>query len=484
MKVLFTGTAGIQKSRVLTNLQKAFWELQQSANTPKKDFLRTPIFTLPKESHAPILDHKLYKGNITQFLAQSQRDQRRLWREAFDEINKEFAGARREHHFLGVHLTFRFEEMLWSPVDMDRLVRWAPHLVITLIDDAYCVRQRVHDGGYKAFTLSELVGWRYEENSAADHLCRLINPKKPPPNYILSVKQSALTLLRLLLKHKQTVRLYLSYNISLTRRAEETRQATNNFRRKMHNEMTHCAAFDPLAIDELPIISQPVETHLESLPEVIPGPDDKGEYKFPPSVKKHVNYDSAKKLLTYKRLMSRTERDILKGLAEDPAYKVAIDKLFEPDPPFLEFNPATNPNHRWPLLDPESALLPDNDLHNKYPAKIPYYELRNVSNALHGQVKNRDFRLIDQAHYLVIYRPTITGDPRLSEGVEAEYLYAKASGCPIVWYVNKAEDPPPESPFTKDFGNEPNYIYEPNEEPFWTAIKKLKPDPKRDSFLA
>src|SRR5437588_260881 len=117
----------------------------------------------------------------------------------------------------------------------------------------------------------------------------------------------------------------------------------------MHEEMTHCAAFDPLAIDELPLISQPTETPLDTL----------AISNFPPLVKKHIDYDPKKKILVFKRLMSMTERDILKGLTDDPFYKAAIDNLFEPNPPFLEFNPRTNPNHRWPLLDPQLALLPD-----------------------------------------------------------------------------------------------------------------------------
>jgi hypothetical protein len=77
----------------------------------------------------------------------------------------------------------------------------------------------------------------------------------------------------------------------------------------------------------------------------------------------------------------------------------------------------------------------------------------------------------------------MAGSERLSEGVDNEHRYAKDNGCPIVWYVKKGDDPLPRSPFTRDYGSNPFFIYENSETRFWDLIDKLTPNPERNNLF-
>ena len=107
-------------------------------------------------------------------------------------------------------------------------------------------------------------------------------------------------------------------------------------------------------------------------------------------------------------------------------------------------------------------------------------------------MKNRDVRLVDQAHFLVVYRPTFVrtrdGLPnsKLSSGVQGEVDHAAATRCPVIWYVKKGEDPLPESPFVdKKPDSNPDMFYDADETRFWKRISELHTcqDKERDAFL-
>lgn len=358
----------------------------------------------------------MYGQNPIWFLKQPHQRQTQRWRETFLDLCQRFDHAQTDHHFLGVHLTYRYEQIPTSTADLKLLADWKPDCIVTLIDDAYCMRQRIHDGGYTSFTLNELLLWRAEEVLLGDVLARTTNPEKPPPNFVVSVKHPAAMLARLLFKLDDIVRLYLSYNISSTRGQEVTRKTTDTFRQRMHDQV-NCAAFDPLTIDELP-----------------------------PVLRIPQEYDSA--------------------------------ATFAYD--------ATIAEQRWPILNPDGALSADDDLTVRYPLPIPFRELKDSQSAIDAQVKTRDIRMVDQAHYLVVYRPTLSGEPKLSSGVQGEVNHAAESGCPVIWYLKKGVDPLPGSPFVpKSPGDDPDFFYEPTEDRFWQRIASLRKDLSlgRDHFL-
>jgi hypothetical protein len=415
MKALFAGTPGVRKSLALENLRAAARKL-----VPEERILTLDAGGGARE--VPVLEKLIYGSNPIPFLKQSQQTQKQQWRETFTRVRAEFDRAQHDNHFLGLHFTYRYQRIPFCAADFRMLVDWKPERIITFIDDAYFVRERIHRGGYKSFTLSELVLWRAEEMLIGDLLARTINPDQPPPNFLVSVKHPAEMLAKLLFKQPsngnqvENARVYLSYSITDTRNNERFRKIIDSFRERMHK--TSCAAFDPLTIDELPPV-----------------------LRVPTKKNKVYRYD------------------------------------------------ASNPQHRWPILNPKKVLGADDDLH--YPISFPFDELRDVREAIDAQVRARDIRLVDQAHFLVVYRPTFVGpggnpSPKLGSGVQGEVDYAAATGCPTVWYIKKGADPLPASPFVpKNPGDDPDFVVEPTEERFWARIETLQKDIKRsrDHFL-
>lgn len=244
MKVLVAGTPGVRKRQALENLRAALRALSSEQR----------IFTSGTPPQVPILDRLIYGENPSAFLKLSEDTRKQKWREAFDRITGQFDRAQNDHHVLGLHLTYRHKQIPSCCVDFKKLADWKPDVIVTLIDDAYPVRDRIHSGGYSSFTLAELVTWRSEELLVGDLLARVINPEQPPQNYLLSVNHAPGMLSRLLFFRDEIARVYLSYNISDSRKGGPSRQVIDTFRQRMAQQV-NCAAFDPLTIDELPGLS-------------------------------------------------------------------------------------------------------------------------------------------------------------------------------------------------------------------------------------
>ena len=411
MKILFAGTPGLRKSVALRNLCLAIKQLIPE----ERVFTQNPS----DPSSIPVLDHLLYDVEPITFLQQSQERQKQQWMKAFESVRKSFKGSERDHHFLGIHFTYRFEQVPSCVVSLAKLIEWKPDRIVTFIDDAYDVRERIHKGGYTSFTLAELVMWRVEEIMVGDLLARLINPDHPPPNYVVAIKHPAMMLARLLLRPRQTARIYLSHDISDARKSKQYRHVIDSFRTEIRKQ-ENCAVFEPLTIDELP----PVLPFLQA--------------RKKPKRKAFTYYDPSR--------------------IKD----------------------------RWPTLDPADVLASDEDLHEEYPLKIPMQELKDAAKAIDAQVSRRDIRLVEQSHYLLVYRPTITGDPRLGTGVVSEVRHAWAIGRPILWYIKRGKDPLPKSPFVpKNPADNPRFIYESSERKLWEKVNQLHQDinPECDHFL-
>lgn len=138
----------------------------------------------------------------------------------------------------------------------------------------------------------------------------------------------------------------------------------------------------------------------------------------------------------------------------------------------------TNLAHRWPVLLP--AILSPDDLpipHKKH--KIPPAELRLAKAPIEGQIEQRDYRLIDQSHYLLLYRPTLHGTPSLSSGVALELGHATNTGAPVIWYVHD-DDPTPVHPFY--YPDSAHSLRGP-EENLWNHLAGLAPVGARNNFM-
>lgn len=408
MKVLFAGTAGVRKSQILK-------KIRDTIKAADSEYLVFDTDKWTSQKEVPVLDRLLYGTNPTVFLRLPCKAQRQRWKETFRDIRTQFFQATPFHHFLGVHMTYRFMKVPICVTDFTQLIQWEPDCIITLIDDAFYVRQRIHNGGYESFKLDELFLWRMEEILCADLLARVFDP--PKPNFLFAIKHPVDTLVRLLLNFDESVRVYTSYQITETRQIPELRNEIDEFRRKIHDQ-EHLVVFDPLSIDELPPM-------------------------------------------------------ILASNAENKS------GIFTFDP--------QNPAHRWPLSEDVDLLDSGLDLKDHLPLKIPTAELLDAKESAKIQIMNRDIRLIDQSHCLVVYRPTISGNSKLSTGVQAELEHAAHTECRVIWYIKEGTDPLPESPFVPtNPGYDPDFIYNSSDEKFWERIAELPSliDRKRDNFLA
>jgi len=404
MKVLVAAIPGVRRRTALNNLANAIQQVDP----------RERVFQI--DGDVPKLDYLLYGNDPLSFMNLTPQGRKAQWRTAFERIHERFQGAASEHHILGLHLVYRYNSIPHSAISFQHLVRWRPDLLITLIDDAYLVRQRIHQGGFTAFTLSELLLWRAEEVLVGDLLARTIDPMNPPPNLVVSVKHPSQQLARYLLHPKDMVRVYASYVITDTRNVPERRRIIDAFRMRLYQQ-PNLLAFDPLTIDELPPLF----------------------------------------------------------LAQKAAAGSTI--AYEPSDPLCRWPRCTWPAGLAPLAD-------DDDLRASYPLQLPSAELLEAFNAVDAQVSDRDYRLVQQAHYLVVYRPTIAGSPSLSSGVQSEVSLAHFVGCPVIWYIKRGEDPLPKSPFSpKNPESNPNFIYEETEDRFWQKLASLQPRSDRDAFL-
>jgi len=429
MNVLFISTPGIRRRHAFNAV----------LNAAISAYPRETIFTVPWEDGGasvasegiPIIEDRLYSHNPATLLEKSAFLQRQEWHRAFQEIQKEFRASRCKHFFLGAHLLYRYGRVPSVAADLRQLAQWRPDCIVTLTDDIYCVRERVHQGGHTAFTFQELLLWRLEELLLGDVLARLVSSKTPPPNYLISVRHPVRNFVRLIFAHgkeakgadRRCGRVYLSFNISDTRHTDSGRNEIDAFRRKFFS-YEDLFVFDPLMIDELP-----------------------------------------------------------------PVYQVTGRSSPPPSSPHIDYDPR-EPRWRWPWLGGDfSPIVDDSDLHSRYPLKIPVDELRSAAETIDTQVSNRDIRLVDQAHYLALWRPTMTREASVSAGVRGEMEFARDRGVRMLTYVKKGADQLPGSSFLKYLNphQNPDVKFEEDDDEFWRHIEEIrlqKPDLSRDHFLA
>ncbi|GEM_PF-4322858 len=242
------------------------------------------------------LEDSLYRGQGAQgFLGLPQAEQRKEWHEAFIQFEKQEKKEKPDHCFLGVHLVYHWGQIPSCAVNFRDIIRWRPDCIITLVDDAPCVRYRVHKGGYVSFALAELLTWRAEELMIGDLLARMACASSIP-NFLVAIKHRVSMLANLLASvdgtnlHRRVARLYTSYPITEPRKDAASRALLDAFRARIA-ALRNCAAFDPLTIDELPVTTlKPVDgvinydardpNHrwpLSSIEQLL-GPDDDIEY--------------------------------------------------------------------------------------------------------------------------------------------------------------------------------------------------------------
>lgn len=308
MRVLFLGTTGTEKKKVMYAVQRmAFEEMvaegELAAKTDPNEIIK--IIGIEDRICSGVGSAKYGIGPLASYLDSFERERRGLWRESMLDIIKEtekFEG----HVFLSLHGFFWRGRQLFCDIDWDLLARFEPSVVVTLCDDLYDIQRRVQLGDPKGcfknqLLLREISAWRSAELAIADMLATAlrINPStyfgegldsdrkydllrealdkldknltkqfgKPLKNFLVGIKHRPNTIYNLLFR-RDILPVYTSFSISHVRSKKTgLMNSIDAFRNKISDLYT---VFDPLAIDEYILSDRDAESGAElSLSEMI-----------------------------------------------------------------------------------------------------------------------------------------------------------------------------------------------------------------------
>jgi len=324
-----------------------------------------------------------------------------------------------------------------EPILLKYIIRqFAPHYVVSLIDDIQAAHRKVLKANV---TLRDLLRWRNAETYAADIVANLthfdgakpkhlLDPKLEPEIFefypyefspLMAVRNDTRTLLRFVFE-PEIPRIYSSFPISRPREMPDADLAM----REINDHNTWLAdrytVFNPLAIDERPLVA--------ALARFLEGKKNKAvslDERFEVAAKDHWHLDWDKTIAGHSRekitLYVKEVFDIAARLYEQPGLSAVTKKSKQ----------IRSARQMLRLLGDRYARLPGQSVGGK--------------SELDHQIRERDFRLIDQADCVVIYRPTMDSKNReykshWTGGTKEEYRYALAAGKSVLIVKDDAHD--------------------------------------------
>jgi hypothetical protein len=432
MRIILSGHTGLEKQKIIANI---------AAQLPQGYRVR----------------HFSAEGGLNPKTLIPSRDLMDQWWESFDKhvVQPWDGGDEKTLSVITMHACWQVQSHFFSPlisphreplIDFLR-ARYKPDFIITLIDDIYrcqhVIANRDENGEIRgfSFSLAELLRWRNVEIILSDMLAMAVCDRALSELYpyarspVIAVNHPVRTLLRYC--YEPTLpRVYLSYPISAPRKALDSGDPspvaeTNHFRTYFSRELT---AFDPVTIDERPLsllLQKSRRGIAEKLREI---------------------------------LKARTEalcRKVSADLGTDEKQTIVTDFTSELDTlitealedRYLQLSTAD----RWPRPgeDPDSL---------KGEAQIDFKwlsmqqiggiasEIDKRQSEIDRQIRFRDYRLIDQADCVVIYRPNYGGRADWSGGTSAEARRALFEVKKPLFVITdpSADTPLNEGPFGMD----------------------------------
>ena len=327
--------------------------------------------------------------------------QQREWEDAFSgALDGVDAAPAACSHFLGMHMPHYRKDKFFPIPSLRHFKRYAPDIVITLIDDVHTCYQRIRrrPRTRSNFTLRDILVWRslsvYAGDTIASSMSYVLD--RPVRNYEAAVKHPPAMFERLVFR-PSVRRVYASFSITGVRGDAERMAPIDGFRAKIHARF---CVFDPLAIDD--------------------------------------------RLCRNRLEAARSERG---GGADaiDPSETIVLEE-----------------GERWPLGDGFSTVgdvIDSGSGEPVFPVRMPAREIIEIAepkmteqgrdpSVVDNMIRERDLRMIDQASTVIAYRPNIAG--RVSRGVAHEASYASQVRPRRWYYVWPAEDGPAED---GPFGN-------------------------------
>jgi len=302
-------------------------------------------------------------------------------------------------HAISAHVVFRWDHGLFPVIDIDLLKQYNPDFVICLIDDIVNIQYNLTQRGINKFKLWELFAWREEEiwigKMATNFLSKLIN--KNIPYFILPKGQGPGLFAQIILAEPSSPKVYMSFPITGVFNENEKKEI-EKFKKGISSNLI---AFDPYAIKDRELTN------------------------------------------TYYSLEGEIKEDL-----KDITGKL---KLQSQSAKFVE-------KKFWEICLGEDTVLGLIKFMNLERLGFPSIELLgreflSTAKAIDAQIVARDFLLIEQSDFIIIYiKVEPDGEtPRISAGCQAELSHAYDHGKPVyVIFKGRREKL---SPFVTEFAN-------------------------------
>lgn len=383
-RVIIAGHTGLEKNKAA---EKLCAYLQRQDGALKN---RVSVYDLEKYiGRTGGGDPRLLAG------VRSGRQQRDNWQRAWDAISVDIEKSGDQCSIVHLHLVFAQRGHRVCPAPLSVIAAWRPDAVIVLIDDVYAAKRRIQLQGYD-FSFSQLYEWRTAEIMFADQVALSASSADSAQgslvragcdSVVVAVKHPVSTIGRMLLD-RSSPRVYISFPISSTRSTSARRLEVNKFRTQMHKLFV---TFDPLTIEELPLVYEGERRA-------------RGRREFHPVLGKNRK----------RKPIGQQRWDCRVGTKPD----------FEP----LVWECEKSANHAGKT----EAF---------YPVRFAARELdelwgkdgREDTCVVVDHVTTRDIRLVQQADFVVCYRPYWDG--RITGGVGSEVKHANGTSKPVYAYV-------------------------------------------------
>jgi hypothetical protein len=447
MRVVFTGTSGNDKRHVINRIASYFREKHgHSVSTVEAE---AALYSLPDDKVYEFLD-KLPSNEAVRLWSASLKSALGAWKK-----ENEARGCEPDFSFLSLHATYHVRSHLYCPLNwsypdqpgsiargelLEALREFNPDLFINLFDNVYSLQARIRD---YPFRLIELLRWRNVEALATDILATLViehrNRVREQPEHASTFKyerspiiaiRHPLEMIHQLIANEQAHRIYMAYPISEPRRHQRATgddrlmRQVDRFRSYIRQQFV---AFDPVTIDERP---------LKFLWE---------RYVEPKRNLKLKNFKKADLLKEFKAMVSG---DVTLELAEQDLWLATPDEYEEMlCGPLEHYRRAIRARGDSEAGSPIFFKLPAGEVRRVVEEKS-FWAGTQKGGEIDNQIVRRDYRLIDQADCIVIYRPTMNRPQEWQlGGTRLEYQHAKDTGKPALVIWDTADGPLEDAPF-------------------------------------
>jgi len=292
-----------------------------------------------------------------------------LERQAWREIIESMDSINTDFYVINTHVVFRWDHGLIPVIDVDLLLEYKPEIIVCLIDDIINIWHNLLKRGIYKFNLWELFVWREEEIWFGKFMSDFLRKFGINTSFYILPKRQGATLFSQILLTPNLPKAYFSFPI--TGVSESVKEEIKRFKEAIASTII---AFDPFSVRdrEITFLYYSQEEKIkEKLKEKIDLLSKNAEMVRGDFWEIYIDDDTALTLIKFKNL----------------------DRIGFPE---VE------------LLGREHLM---------------------TIRAIDAQIIARDYLLIDQSDFIVVYiRTDEEGSPRISAGCQSEITYAYKHG--------------------------------------------------------